>query len=46
MVAMATASDARKGAPAADAYEVADVKRVTVRLGSGIDAFGYVNARP
>ena len=31
---------------AADAYEVADVKRVTVRLGSGIDAFVYVDARP
>jgi hypothetical protein len=31
---------------AADAYEVADCKRVTVRLGSGIDAFVYVNARP
>jgi Gamma-glutamyl cyclotransferase, AIG2-like len=30
---------------AADAYEVADVKRVTVRLGSGVDAFVYVNAR-
>jgi hypothetical protein len=31
---------------AADAYEVADCKRVTVRLGSGIDAFVYVTARP
>lgn len=31
---------------AADAYEVADCKRVTVRLGSGIDAFVYVDARP
>lgn len=31
---------------AADAYEVADYKRVTVRLGSGIDAFVYVDARP
>ena len=30
---------------AADAYEVADVKRVTVRLGSGVDAFVYVNAQ-
>ena len=30
---------------AADAYEVADGKRVTVRLGSGLDAFVYVNAR-
>ena len=30
---------------AADAYEVADVKRVTVRLRSGIDAFIYVSAR-
>ena len=30
---------------AADAYEVADCKRVTVRLGSGIDAFVYVDAR-
>jgi len=29
---------------AADAYEVADCKRVTVRLGSGIDAFVYVDA--
>jgi hypothetical protein len=28
-----------------DAYEVADCKRVTVRLGSGIDAFAYVDAR-
>jgi len=28
---------------AADAYEVADCKRVTVRLGSGIDAFVYVD---
>ena len=26
---------------AADAYEVADCKRVTVRLGSGIEAFVY-----
>ncbi len=31
---------------AADAYEVADCKRVSVRLGSGIDAFVYVDARP
>jgi hypothetical protein len=31
---------------AADAYEVADYKRVTVRLGSGIEAFVYVDARP
>jgi hypothetical protein len=31
---------------AADAYEVADRKPVTVRLGSGIDAFVYVDARP
>ena len=31
---------------AADAYEVADYKRVTVRLGSGIDAFVYVDAKP
>ena len=31
---------------AADAYEVADCKRVTVRLASGIDAFVYVDARP
>ncbi|MDQ2947310.1 MAG: gamma-glutamylcyclotransferase [Acidobacteriota bacterium] len=30
---------------AADAYEVADYKRVTVRLGSGIDAFVYIDAR-
>ena len=30
---------------AADAYEVADCKRVAVRLGSGIDAFVYVDAR-
>ena len=30
---------------AADAYEGSDVKRVTVRLGSGLDAFVYVNAR-
>jgi gamma-glutamylcyclotransferase (GGCT)/AIG2-like uncharacterized protein YtfP len=30
----------------ADAYEVADVKRVTVRLRSGIDAFIYVSAQP
>jgi hypothetical protein len=30
----------------ADAYEVADCKRVTVRLGSGVDAFVYVNAGP
>jgi hypothetical protein len=30
---------------AADAYEVSDCKRVTVRLGSGIDAFVYVDAR-
>jgi Gamma-glutamyl cyclotransferase, AIG2-like len=31
---------------AANAYEVADCKRVTVRLGSGIEAFVYVDARP
>jgi len=31
---------------AADAYEVADVTRVAVRLGSGIDAFVYVTAGP
>jgi hypothetical protein len=31
---------------AADAYEVADCKRVSVRLGSGIEAFVYVDARP
>jgi hypothetical protein len=31
---------------AADAYEVADCKRVTVRLGSGLDAFVYMDARP
>ena len=30
---------------AADAYEVAECKRVAVRLGSGIDAFVYVDAR-
>jgi hypothetical protein len=30
---------------AADAYEVTDCKRVAVRLGSGIDAFVYVDAR-
>jgi hypothetical protein len=30
---------------AADAYEVADCKRVMVQLGSGIDAFVYVDAR-
>jgi hypothetical protein len=30
---------------AADAYEVADCKRVGVRLGSGIDAFVYVDGR-
>jgi hypothetical protein len=30
---------------AADAYEVADVKRVAVRLRSGIDAFIYVTAQ-
>jgi gamma-glutamylcyclotransferase (GGCT)/AIG2-like uncharacterized protein YtfP len=30
---------------AADAYEVADVKRVTARLASGIEAFLYVDAR-
>jgi hypothetical protein len=29
----------------ADAYEVDDCKRVAVRLGSGIEAFVYVNAR-
>jgi len=29
---------------AADAYETADYKRVTVRLRSGIEAFIYVNA--
>jgi hypothetical protein len=28
----------------ADAYEVADCKRLIVRLGSGIDAFVYVDA--
>jgi len=31
---------------AADAYEVTDCKRVTVRLESKIDAFVYVDARP
>jgi hypothetical protein len=30
---------------AADAYEVADCKRVAVRLGSGLDAFAYVDGR-
>ena len=30
---------------AADAYEVADCRRVAVRLGSGLDAFVYVDAR-
>jgi hypothetical protein len=30
---------------AADAYEVADCKRVSVRLGSGVEAFMYVDAR-
>ena len=30
---------------AADAYEVADCKRVAVRLGSGIEAFVYVDGR-
>jgi hypothetical protein len=30
---------------AADAYEVADCKRIAVRLGSGLDAFVYVDAR-
>jgi hypothetical protein len=30
---------------AADAYEVADYERMTVRLGSGIEAFVYVDAR-
>lgn len=30
---------------AADAYEVADVKRATVRLRSGIDAFIYIDAQ-
>jgi hypothetical protein len=30
---------------AADRYEVSDCKRVAVRLGSGIDAFVYVDAR-
>jgi hypothetical protein len=30
---------------AADAYEVADCKRVAVRLGSGLEAFVYVDAR-
>ena len=30
---------------AADRYEVADCKRVAVRLGSGLDAFVYVDAR-
>jgi Gamma-glutamyl cyclotransferase, AIG2-like len=29
----------------ADAYEVSDCKRVTVVLGSGIEAFVYVDAR-
>lgn len=31
---------------AADAYEVADCRRVSVRLGSGIEAFLYVSVRP
>jgi hypothetical protein len=31
---------------AADAYEVDDCKRVSVKLGSGIEAFVYVSARP
>ena len=31
---------------AADAYEVEDCERVTLRLASGIDAFVYVNAGP
>lgn len=31
---------------AADKCEVADCKRVNARLGSGIDAFIYVDARP
>jgi len=31
---------------AADAYEVADCTRVMVRLGSGLDAFVYMDARP
>jgi gamma-glutamylcyclotransferase (GGCT)/AIG2-like uncharacterized protein YtfP len=31
---------------AADAYEVADCKRIAVRLASGIKAFVYVDARP
>jgi hypothetical protein len=30
----------------ADAYEVSDCTRVIARLGSGIDAFVYVNAIP
>ncbi len=30
---------------AADAYEVKDCQRVSVRLGSGIEAFVYVDAR-
>ena len=30
---------------AADAYEVAECKRVAVRLGSGLEAFVYVDAR-
>ena len=30
---------------AADAYEVAECKRVAVRLGSGIEAFVYVDGR-
>jgi|SRR4051794_3043659 hypothetical protein len=31
---------------AADAYEVTDVRRVSVRLRSGTDAFVYLGARP
>lgn len=30
---------------AADAYEVADVTRVAVKLGSGIEAFVYMSAQ-
>jgi hypothetical protein len=36
----------RKELAAADAYEVADCKRVSVRLASGIEAFVYVSAVP
>ncbi len=31
---------------AADAYEVADCERVSVKLGSGIEAFVYIAAKP